>query len=285
MTTRTSTLAQYQDETPFFLAVGDLMGALLLIFVLSLAATLLRLQTEYGHKAAMTDTYRGMSEEYKSISQAYEGLAETYRQLQDNLYWDLHEEFKSDLEEWGTVIDHETLAIRFQEPTVFFGQGQDQVPERFKEILDSFFRRYLGILTSEDYRDYIEEVRIEGHTSSEWESDVSEDVAYFKNMELSQNRTRNVLEYCLTRIDDGNVREWARGRITANGLSSSKLITTNGLEDKQASRRVEFRVRTAAEQRIAEILRVSGENANSDPATESPTRSGNGWPDVGERSP
>ena len=266
MKRRTATLDEYQDRTPFFLAVGDLMAALLLMFALLLSATLLRLQREYGHKVEMTDTYKRRSEqywemfeEYKSISQAYEELAETYRQLQDDLYEDLHEEFKDDLKRWGTNIDRKTAAIRFQEPAVFFGQGEDRVPDGFSEILDSFFPRYVGVLRSADFRDQIEEIRIEGHTSSEWHTDVNADMAYFKNMQLSQNRTRNVLEYCLGCLKDSTVREWARGKITANGLSSSKLIITNGVEDKEASRRVEFRVRTCAEERIGQILRLADE--------------------------
>ena len=263
---RTATLDQYQDRTPFFLAVGDLMAALLLMFALLLSATLLRLQREYGHKVEMTDTYKRRSEqywemfeEYKCISQAYEEVAETYRQLQDDLYQDVYEEFKDDLKRWGTNIDRKTVAIRFQEPAVFFGRGQDRVPDGFSEILDSFFPRYVRVLRSDDFRDHIEEIRIEGHTSSEWHTNVTADMAYFKNMQLSQNRTRNVLEYCLGCLGDSTVREWARGKITANGLSSSKLIITNGVEDKAASRRVEFRVRTSAEERIGQILRLADE--------------------------
>ncbi len=47
--------------------------------------------------------------------------------------------------------------------------------------------------------------------------------------------------------------EWLRGLITANGLSSSHLIMRNGVEDKDLSRRVEFRVRTNAEKQLEDI--------------------------------
>ena len=73
-------------------------------------------------------------------------------------------------------------------------------------------------------------------------------------MELSQDRTRKVLEFVLRNEKlDGN-KDWIRERLTANGLSSSKLIARNGVEDKEKSRRVEFRVRTNAEKRIVKIL-------------------------------
>jgi hypothetical protein len=43
----------------------------------------------------------------------------------------------------------------------------------------------------------------------------------------------------------------------ANGLSSSQLILySDGSENKEASRRVEFRVRTDAEKQIDELLRI-----------------------------
>lgn len=131
----------------------------------------------------------------------------------------------------------------------------------FREILDSFFPRYLDALHAAKYRDEIEEIRIEGHTSSEWDPIDDSDLAYFRNMALSQDRTRNVLEYCLGRIDGASTREWVRGKITANGFSSSKLILANGVENRQSSRRVEFRVRTGAEARIVEMLHLAEANA------------------------
>ena len=51
-----------------------------------------------------------------------------------------------------------------------------------------------------------------------------------------------------------NSKEWAKTKLTANGLSSSKPILKNGIEDKEKSRRVEFRVRTNAESRMVKIL-------------------------------
>ena len=48
--------------------------------------------------------------------------------------------------------------------------------------------------------------------------------------------------------------DWLKGLVTANGLSSSHLILTqNGEENKDLSRRVEFRVRTNAEKQLEDI--------------------------------
>jgi len=189
-----------------------------------------------------------------------EKIAVTYEKMQNELYLDLENEFEDDLEKWNAELNRQLLSIRFKEPDVLFLQGSSEVRPEFLRILDDFFPRYLNILTSIKYKDDIEEIRIEGHTSSEWEAGISETEAYIKNMTLSQSRTRSVLEYILNmqyvlQVDRNG---WLKERLTANGLSSSKLILNeNGVEDRQCSRRVEFRVRTNAEKRIVEIINRS----------------------------
>jgi len=269
-----------EEETPFYLSTGDLMAALLMIFVLLLAGTLLQLQKDYREKASRSEEYRQLltdnerkteelerlNQEYEEISQTYAQLIQTYHELQESLYQDLLKEFKQDLPRWKAQINRQFLSISFDEPSVLFGQGDDSVSIRFQEILQDFFPRYIQVLNKAMYRDSIEEIRIEGHTSSEWETiDTDQDIAYFYNMELSQNRTRRVLQECLSCLKVEHERSWARQKITANGLSSSRLVYEDGVEDKDASRRVEFRVRTDAETQIARILSV----LNSGPSKKS----------------
>lgn len=222
------------QDNPFALSTGDLMAALLLMFVLLLSATLLVIKENEA--------------ETRSIVRAYE-------ELQEALYQDLLIEFNQDLERWAADLDRETLAIRFYEPQVLFEQGDATVRPVFAQILADFFPRYITILQQEQYRGHIEEIRIEGHTSSEWGEGLSEEASYFNNMALSQNRTRSVLQYVLSTINVSNERDWTRSLITANGLSSSQPILRNGIEDPNASRRVEFRVRTDAEQQLSDILK------------------------------
>jgi outer membrane protein OmpA-like peptidoglycan-associated protein len=107
-----------------------------------------------------------------------------------------------------------------------------------------------------DFRDDIEEVRIEGHTSSEWATGTPPLDAYFFNMGLSQDRTRAVLEYGLTKTGAAkDTLTWAQQMITANGLSSSRIVSTpTGGEDKEGSRRVEFRVLMRAKERLMQLV-------------------------------
>ena len=51
--------------------------------------------------------------------------------------------------------------------------------------------------------------------------------------------------------------DWAQFKITANGLSySHPILNANGTENKDLSRRVEFKVRTNAEAQLEEIAKM-----------------------------
>ena len=193
-----------------------------------------------------------------------EQIAVTYEKLQSDLYADLDEEFKDDFKKWnaGWVDEDDEnkktrLTIRFKEPEVLFEPGSAEVRPLFKEILDDFFPRYIQILRRLKYMEDIAEIRIEGHTSSEWKKKTGLE-AYIPNMKLSQGRTRSVLEYVLqipSIQQNKEIQKWLTRYLTANGLSSSRPITdSNDTEIKEESRRVEFRVRTNAEKRIVEII-------------------------------
>ena len=210
------------EENAFALSTGDLMAGLLFIFILLLMGAMLQVQEK---------------------AEQDEEIVKRYDQIKTQLYIDLQEEFKEDLTVWRATIDS-TLCVRFQEPSMLFDEGDDKLKQNFKGILDDFFPRYIAVLMRPQYKDNIEEIRIEGHTNSNG--------GYFSNMELSQNRTRAVLQYCLNMMQEKDMA-WAKALITANGLSSSHLIMKDGQEDKELSRRVEFRVRTNAEKQLEEI--------------------------------
>ena len=223
------------DDNQFALSTGDLMAALLLIFVLLLIGTMLKLQEEFDSKS---------------------DIAERYKELQIDLYDDLNDEFSKDLARWGAEIDS-TLTFRFKEPDVLFDAGQSQLKSTFTIILDEFFPRYVNVLRGNKYIDHIEEIRVEGHTSIEGVNGMNDNESYFYNMKLSQDRTRSVLEYGLERLDP-KILEWTKKRATANGLSSVKPIEQNETEEgRKQNRRVEFRIKTDAEAQIREMLRYA----------------------------
>ncbi|ASK69471.1 cell envelope biogenesis protein OmpA [Shewanella bicestrii] len=181
-------------------------------------------------------------------------VAITYEKTQQAIYLALEKEFSADLSKWGAEIDRSTLSFNFTSPDVLFANGEATLTNEFKNILANFFPRYLKILDS--YRTMVQEIKIEGHTSSRWNNGSSDYDAYFNNMDLSQARTRTVLGYVMNLEP---IREfhydWVKSNVAAVGYSSSKLIIdTEGHEDSQKSRRVSFRVITNAEEQIRKIL-------------------------------
>jgi outer membrane protein OmpA-like peptidoglycan-associated protein len=225
------------SEESHWIPLTDLMTGLMVIFLLIAVSYMMQVEAD---------------------AQRIKDVAIAYSEIKDALFEDLNHEFKNDLARWKAQLIKDDLTIRFSEPEVLFDTGSSELKPEFQAILQDFFPRYMRILTSAKYRDSISEVRIEGHTSSDWNGVASVGDAYFLNMELSQARTRSTLKYVLSLPADQAQFAWLRKYVTANGLSSSRLIADkNGVEDVARSRRVEFRVRTDAETRLAKILEVS----------------------------
>ncbi|EEF80469.1 hypothetical protein MDMS009_794 [Methylophaga thiooxydans DMS010] len=181
-------------------------------------------------------------------------VAVAYQQNQVAIYDALNSEFSHELVSWKASVDKETLSFQFNSPEVLFDSGDSNLKSEFEEILITFIPRYLSVL--EKFKDSIDEVRIEGHTSSEWGNDTPPDAAYFLNMALSQNRTRSVLNFAYQ--DTGlskNEQNWVKKTFSAVGLASAKAkLNIDGSENKELSRRVSFRVITNADIQIRKII-------------------------------
>ena len=207
------TLFQQDDQDDQWISIADMMAGLMIVFLFIAIVNL-----------------KDQIDKLKS-----------FEILQDRIYNELYEEFEDDLKKWVAEIDRETLTVSFREPKIQFSTGSSEVKNEFKNILNDFYPRYLNVLW--DFKDDIDELRIEGHTSSKWQKALSNDEAYIKNMGLSQDRSKNVLIYILG-LNLGANKNWAKDKIIANGMSFSKLlIKENGFEDAIRSQRTEFRVK------------------------------------------
>ena len=243
-----SQAAKKVRQEDHWIPLSDLMTGLMMMFLLVAVIFMLKVEAEVKN-------VRELQQQAEAQAQRMRDVAILYDRMREQLFRDLEAEFRSDLSRWRASLDTD-LTIRFEEPEVLFDTGRAVLKPQFIAILNDFFPRYVRILSSERYQTSIEEIRIEGHTSSFWTGATS-DEAYFRNMELSQSRTRTTLQHLLGLPQIANQRRWLVGRLTANGLSSSRLRTNlDGSENREASQRVEFRVRTNAEGRIGEILRV-----------------------------
>ena len=226
-----------QSQEAHWIPLSDLMTGLMVLFLLIAVTYMVRVEADANR---------------------IKEIAVAYNETRDALYQDLHNEFQDDLPKWKAELVKSDLSIRFKDPDVLFASGRSELKPEFKQILSNFFPRYERILASAKYRNSISEIRIEGHTSSGWTTVTTADNAYYLNMELSQARTRSALDLVLGLPESVADREWLKHFVTANGLSSSQLVLDdNGNEDVARSRRVVFRVRTDAENRIAKILEVA----------------------------
>lgn len=220
------------EDEHHWLSVSDLMAGLMMVFLLISIALM-----------------RHALEERDRVTQ----VAEAYQETQVAIYQALMEEFGDDLATWQADINADTLALTFKSPEVLFATGSAQLRPRFEGILDDFYPRYLAVLAP--FRESIDEIRIEGHTSSLWNRHVSDDEAYFLNMQLSQDRTRSVLSYLYRLPETQSQKGWVKQTTAAVGFSSSHPVLSDaGQEDHERSRRVSFRILTNAESQIREIL-------------------------------
>ncbi|TGD72210.1 OmpA family protein [Mangrovimicrobium sediminis] len=223
-----------EQEESHWLSVSDLMAGLMMVF-LFIAIALMR--QAFIERDKVKD------------------VAIAYQENQVAIYDALMSEFEEDLEKWDADIDKESLTFTFRSPDVLFARGKIEVSPRYQQLLSEFFPRYMQVLNK--FSHSINEVRIEGHTSSIWNSSSTEAEAYFHNMALSQGRTRSVLAYVHDLDSVERFRPWIKRHFAAVGLSSSRVVLDrNGREDRLRSRRVTFRVITNADIQMRKILEL-----------------------------
>ncbi len=138
------------------------------------------------------------------------------------------------------------------ESDVLFELGKYDLSDRGKAFIDRFLPVYLDVLFSEEYRPYVAEIIIEGHTDSLG--------GYIDNLELSQQRALAVASYVL---EDGYTgisaaqKSQLRTVATANGRSfSDPVLDEYGNENMDASRRVVFKFRLTDEQMIQQLKSI-----------------------------
>lgn len=224
-------LFKKENDGSDWLPISDLMSVLMMIFLLIAVIYIQRIEAK---KALLREK------------------AETYVEIKESIYNDLLEEFASDTAKWNATINASTLTISFRGGNQFVGTT-DILSSEFKSILDSFIPRYLTRLNQGDNREYIDELRVEGHASTEG--------SYMTNMSLSQNRSLSVLKYFLNHREVRKSRStnlWLQQNSSASGLSSSRPIIAKDetIKQKKMNRRVEFIIKLAAERELESILEL-----------------------------
>ena len=137
---------------------------------------------------------------------------------------------------------------------VFFETARSEIKPEGRALLDRFIPVYLDVLLSDEYRDFLGEIIIEGHTDSTG--------SYDNNLKLSQERALQVALYVLNMPGlTGQQKALLQQILTATGKSWADLIYDEyGREDAEASRRVEFKFSLRDADMIEEMQRILQEN-------------------------
>ena len=264
-----------EQQADVWISISDLMSGLMLVFLLIAITFMFQVnkdknkvledkdklekilkENEKSQKELLITNKKleQILKENEDYRKQIEEISKSFAVIEGQLNTALLEEFTpEELEKWNvTILPNNT--IRFNSPDVLFRRGNSEVKSLFKGILVDFFPRYIGVLTQPTFINFIEEVRIEGHTSSGWNSRTSEIQAYTKNLELSQERAKNVLKFAINIDEVEDKFEWLKLKFRANGLSSAiPILDENGFENRERSRRVEFRITTNAREALRKL--------------------------------
>lgn len=146
-------------------------------------------------------------------------------------------------------VDPQTGSIAFSSD-VLFAYGSANLSKNSKESLKTVIPTYIDVLLQDQFKDYVAEIIIEGHTDTSG--------TYEGNLELSTKRANAVADFCLDK-DNGlppEKIELLKSVLTVNGRSFSSPIMSKTNPDKidmAASRRVEIKFRLKEDEMINKI--------------------------------
>ena len=143
-------------------------------------------------------------------------------------------------------IDKESGSLRLAS-NILFDKGSSELKEGAKSELQANFIEYVNTLIgNRNIARYLDKIIIEGHSDS--------DGSYLYNLNLSQKRAFAVMNHLITLdyIKRNNIKE----KMVASGRSYLDNIKINGVEDKDASRRIEVKFRLKNEDAMYEIGRI-----------------------------
>jgi len=224
--------------------------------------------TEDNQWISVSDMMAGLMMIFLFISIIYiENISKYFSNISDisdEICSDLKREFEKETTKWDMSICENGLLISFDNDSNF-GVNSSKISVDFSSVLTDFYPRLMVVIHK--YKESISELRIEGHTDSSVRTSDSELSGYIYNTKLSQDRSRNVMEFALNLspiLTNQEYLNWSYTHVTAHGMSSSKkVLREKGLEeDYAASRRVEFRLRTKAEERLLDLVSEIKINGN-----------------------
>ena len=143
-------------------------------------------------------------------------------------------------------IDKKSGSLRLAS-NILFDKGSAVLKEGAKSQLKANFIDYVStLINNKNISEHLDKIIIEGHTDS--------DGSYLYNLKLSQQRAFAVMNYLLTLdyIKKNNIKD----KLVASGRSYLDVIKSNGVEDKDSSRRIEIKFKLKNQDAMYEIERI-----------------------------
>ena len=240
----------------YWQSYSDMMAALLLMFVLIMAFTLAQSLQTYEEKVRIQEEQQQMlTEQQEKLANQQAQLESQQKQIDEligvktDIIKALNDTFKES--HLRIDIDAQTGAISL-DSSILFGFDSADLSSAGTNFLKDFLPLYISVLLSDEFRPYISEIIIEGHTDT--------DGRYMYNLNLSQKRAYSVAAYCLderTSFLPADQLSDLRGIMTANGKSfSNPVYKADGSVDAEKSRRVEIKFRLQDEEMIAQLQQL-----------------------------
>ncbi len=227
-----------------------------------LALSLAELQQAYDQAALtqqeLNNAYLEIQNAQNELTFAQNELEATKSELQNivGIRTDIIGALQSTFNNSSMEVDAQTGSITFSSD-VLFKYGSATLTAASQEALKEIIPMYLDVLLQDQYRNYIAEIIIEGHTDT--------DGSYQSNMELSYNRANAVAKFCQDTRNGLTAEEIEQLQqlLTVNGRSYSDPIylkdesgNVAGKIDMTASRRVEIKFRLKEDEMIEKIAAI-----------------------------
>ena len=187
----------------------------------------------YYYTDSITDREaRIMKSEGLDVDNIDESTLKEIAEKKSDLYDDLSKEFEAN--GITATINRVTGEIAL-DSTVLFGGDSAELTNDGKDFLNKVIKAYTSIIYNEKYDGFISKTMVEGHTAPTVGS------TYESDLQLSEERANNVLNYCLSADTEANTSKLA-SNMQAIGYSNSKPVyDSDGNVDMTACRRVSFR--------------------------------------------
>ncbi|EAL8252430.1 TPA: OmpA family protein [Campylobacter coli] len=166
-------------------------------------------------------------EEIRNLQESFDKAKEKVQNLsliRENLSKELQAKLDSNI-----TIDQKTGSISLPSEVLFDKDSytlKNEAKVSLRKILSEYFN---AIIDDPKILSNIENIIIEGHTDS--------DGSYIYNLDLSQKRAYEVMNFIYTFYKDARLQKL----LMASGRSFSDPVLVNGVEDKDKSRRIEIK--------------------------------------------